>query len=97
MITPSGLIPKLRPEIRPGNLGGEVVPDGAHRADGAQDGKNQERHHTRDEEVERQVCQEGHQAARFHLRFSPYLPDGGETSRCTLVVEFQPPPQALQL
>jgi hypothetical protein len=71
MITSSSLIPKLRPEIRPGNLGGEVVLDGAHRADGAQDSKNQERHDAPNEQVERQVCQEGHQAARFHLGSSP--------------------------
>jgi hypothetical protein len=97
MIMPPSLIPKLRPEARPGNLGGEVVLDGAHRADGAQDGKNQERHDTRDEEVDRQICHEGRQAVWFHADTSPYLFDDGETSRCTLVVEFQPPPDGLQL
>jgi hypothetical protein len=97
MITPSGLIPKLRPEVRPGNLGGEVVLDGAHRADGAHDCNNQKRHDTRDEEVDRQVCQKGRQAVWFHVVTSPYPLDGGETSRWTLVVGFQPPPEELQL
>jgi hypothetical protein len=97
MITPSGLIPRLRPEARPNDLCREVVLDGADWADGAYDGKNQKRHDTRDEEVDGQVCQEGRQAVWFHVITSPYPLDDGESSRCTLAVGFQPAPEKLQL
>jgi hypothetical protein len=47
--------------------------------------------------VDRQVCQEGRKAVWFHVVTCRHPLDGGETSRCTLGVGFQPPPQGLQL
>lgn len=71
MVRPPSLVPRLRPGACPDDPRGEVVLDGAHRAGGAQGRKNQERHDTGDQEVDRKVRHERHQAVGFHAHTSP--------------------------